>query len=36
MKVPIKYFGGEGLMFRKIIEQFPKNRNIDIYCEPFL
>ena len=35
MKAPIKYFGGKGLLFKRIIEQFSKDSNIDTYIEPF-
>ena len=34
MNAPIKYFGGKGGMFNKIIEQFPKP-DYKIYVEPF-
>lgn len=34
MNAPIKYFGGKGGMFNKIIEQFPKP-DYNIYVEPF-
>lgn len=35
MNAPIKYFGGKGTMFKKIIEQFPDVSSYDTYIEPF-
>lgn len=34
MNAPIKYFGGKGGMFNKIIEHFP-SPDYKIYVEPF-
>ena len=35
MNSPIKYFGGKGTMFNKIIDYFPKRETYDTYIEPF-
>ena len=35
MNAPIKYFGGKGQMFNKIIEHFPDSSTYDTYIEPF-
>jgi len=35
MKAPIKYFGGKGGMYNKIIEHFPLPSEYDTYIEPF-
>lgn len=35
MNAPIKYFGGKGLMFKHIIENFPTEGSYDTYIEPF-
>jgi DNA adenine methylase len=35
MKAPIKYFGGKGNMYNKIIKHFPKEDTYDTYIEPF-
>lgn len=35
MNSPIKYFGGKGNMFNKIIEYFPKKKEYNTYIEPF-
>lgn len=35
MKSPVKYFGGKGTMFKRIIDQFPENGTYDTYIEPF-
>ena len=35
MNSPIKYFGGKGTMFNRIIEHFPKQEDYDVYIEPF-
>jgi len=35
MNSPIKYFGGKGTMFNKIIEYFPKREEYNTYIEPF-
>ena len=35
MNAPIKYFGGKGTMFNKILEFFPDETQFDTYIEPF-
>ena len=35
MNSPIKYFGGKGTMFNKIMEHFPNREDYDMYIEPF-
>lgn len=35
MNAPIKYFGGKGGMFNKILEHFPEKDSYKIYVEPF-
>jgi DNA adenine methylase len=35
MNAPIKYFGGKGTMFKKIIEHFPDKETYTTYIEPF-
>ncbi len=35
MNTPIKYFGGKGTMFNKIIEHFPNKEDYNTYIEPF-
>lgn len=35
MKGPIKYFGGKGTMFNRILAHFPKQDCYDTYVEPF-
>jgi len=35
MNPPIKYFGGKGTMFNKIIDFFPKQGTYNTYIEPF-
>lgn len=35
MKAPIKYFGGKGNMYNKIIKYFPDKGEYDTYIEPF-
>lgn len=35
LNAPIRYFGGKGGMFNNIIQHFPKNKDYDIYIEPF-
>lgn len=35
MKSPIRYFGGKGLMFKDIINEFPSEKAYSIFIEPF-
>jgi DNA adenine methylase len=35
MKSPIRYFGGKGGMYKQIIAQFPLDKKINAYIEPF-
>lgn len=35
LQPPIKYFGGKNTMFKRIIEEFPKPEEYDLYIEPF-
>ena len=35
ISAPIKYFGGKGTMFNRIIEHFPDKSEYDSYLEPF-
>lgn len=35
MNSPIKYFGGKGMMFNKIIDYFPQREGYNTYIEPF-
>lgn len=35
MNAPIRYFGGKGTMFNKILEHFPDKSTFNTYIEPF-
>ncbi len=35
LQPPIKYFGGKNTMFKRILDEFPKADEYDIYIEPF-
>jgi DNA adenine methylase len=35
LNAPIKYFGGKGTMYNKIIQYFPKPEEYELYIEPF-
>ena len=35
MNAPIRYFGGKGTMFNKILEHFPDKLTFNTYIEPF-
>ena len=35
LQPPIKYFGGKNTMFKRILAEFPKPEDYDLYIEPF-